>query len=54
MGKYSATVRFIVLEFEATDTENANDIVNELIDDLAQVDTAVAWDDVDWVLEEED
>jgi len=47
MGKYSASVRFEVLEFEADSVDVANDILNEMIDDLAQVDTAVGWDNVD-------
>jgi hypothetical protein len=53
MGKYSASVRFEVLEFEADSVDVANDILNEMIDDLAQVDTAVGWDNVDWTITEE-
>ena len=53
MPKYSAVVRFNVLEFEAADKETADKIVNELIDDFSHVDTAVAWDDVDWITYQE-
>lgn len=52
MGKYSATVRFEVLDFEAASKEVADKIVDEMITDLSQVDTAVGWDNVDWVITE--
>lgn len=53
MATYSARVYFTVLEFEADSPEHANKVLDELIDDFSQVDTAVGWDDVDWTLTEE-
>ena len=54
MGRYYATVRFDVLEFEADNKANANKIINELIDDFSHVDTAIGWDNVDWTLYQEE
>lgn len=52
MAKYTAVVRFEVLEFEADSTEQADFVVDSLINDLGSVDTKVAWDNVDWIIEE--
>ena len=54
MKKYSARVEFTVYEFEAKSEAHANEIINDLIDVLANVETDVQWDDVDWRLYEEE
>ena len=53
MEKYTARVEFIVYEFEATSESNANEKINDLIDQLQQVHTQLTWDEVDWTLHEE-
>jgi hypothetical protein len=54
MAKYTARVEFIVYEFEATNEQEADEIINDLIDKLASVKTDVVWDDVDWRLYEKE
>jgi hypothetical protein len=48
MATYYAVVSFTVLDFVAETKELAEKIVNELIDDLSDVDTAVGWDNVEF------
>lgn len=54
MARYTARVEFIVYEFEASSEHEANDKLNTLIDELAEVKTSLTWDEVDWRLYEED
>ena len=53
MEKYSAKVEFIIYEFEAKSESEANEKINDLIDQLQQVHTQLTWDEVDWTLHEE-
>lgn len=53
MKKYSAQVSFSVYEFEADSTKDAMEKVSELIDQLVKVDTELTWDDVDYIVQEE-
>jgi len=48
MAKYTAHVDFIVLEFDADNDADANNKVNELMDELGSVETSLSWDDVEW------
>lgn len=52
MTKYTADVRFEVLDFEADDPHSANEMINNLIDQLAEVHTDLVWEFVDWDLYE--
>lgn len=54
MRKYTAQISFAVHEFEASSTRDAMDKVNELFDQLAEVNTDLTWDDVDYIVQEED
>lgn len=54
MSKYTAHVSFAVHEFEANSTKDAIEKVNELLDQLAGLTTDLTWDDVDYVVQEED
>ena len=53
MSKYSATVNFSVYEFDADTMSQANDKINNLIDELTKVETGLTWDDVDWYIRDE-
>lgn len=48
MATYRATVRFEVLDFEAESIEQANLIIDELVNELGAIDTKLSWDSVDW------
>lgn len=50
MANFNAVVSFIAFGIEADTREEADTKVNELIDKLGAVDTATAWDSVEWVL----
>ena len=53
MGKYTARVSFIVYDFEADSTKDAMEQVSGLVDELVKVDTELTWDDVDYIVQEE-
>jgi len=53
MSKYSATVNFAVYEFDADTMSQANDKINNLIDELTKIKTTLTWDDVDWYVRDE-
>jgi len=53
MSKYTARVSFVVHNFEADSTRDAMEKVNELVDQLTKVDTELTWDDVDYIVQEE-
>lgn len=46
--KYNATISLDVLEVEADNEQDATRKINQLIDELATVDTSLAWDGVWW------
>jgi hypothetical protein len=48
--KYTADVRFEVLEFDANSPEEADEMINNLINQLAEVRTDLIWEFVDWDL----
>jgi hypothetical protein len=50
MKKYYAVVRFETLEFEAEDDAQAEDKINEMLDQLGEVETVVGWDNPDWTI----
>jgi hypothetical protein len=51
MEKYTARVEFIVYEFEAKSEADANNQINDLVDQLTQATTDLIWDNVDWTLQ---
>lgn len=53
MGKYYAMVSFNTIEFEADSEDEAEGMLQQLIDDLSGADTAIAWDDANWIIYEE-
>jgi hypothetical protein len=53
MSKYTAQVSFAIHEFEASSTRDAMEKVNQLFDQLAEVNTDLTWDDVDYIVQEE-
>jgi hypothetical protein len=46
--KYNVTISFDVIEVEADNEEQAEQMINQLIDELATVETSLAWDGVWW------
>jgi hypothetical protein len=46
--KYVATISLDVLEIEADNEEQAEKMINQLIDELATVETSLPWDGVWW------
>lgn len=53
MKMYYATVGFTVDSISATDFDNVQEQLNNLIDQLATVETDLHWDEVDWVITED-
>ena len=53
MGKYYAMVSFNTIEFEAESEDEAEGMLQQLIDDLSGADTAIGWDDANWIIYEE-
>ena len=54
MANFNAVVSFIAYDIEADSRDEADVKVNELLDKLGAVHTAVGWDSVEWVLFEND
>lgn len=52
MGKYFAVVRFECEPFEAAGIQEANDVMNDLIDSLGDIETNISWDNVEWTFYE--
>ena len=48
MPKYYAVVRFETLEFEADNDGHAEEMLNDLFDQLGEVETTIGWDNLDW------
>jgi len=46
--KYIATISLDVLEIEADNEEQAEKMINQLVDELATVETSLPWDGVWW------
>jgi hypothetical protein len=46
--KYVATISLDVLEIEADNEEQAEKMINQLVDELATVETSLSWDGVWW------
>ncbi len=46
--KYIATISLDVLEIEADNEEQAEKMINQLVDELATVETSLSWDGVWW------
>lgn len=54
MKRFFADVRFNTLEFEASNEEEAEVMLNEMLDQIGAVDTVISWDNVDWTIYKED
>jgi hypothetical protein len=56
VSKYYAIITFSTDTFEASNKQEADDKLNEFVDELSKADTSISWDNVDWVIynEEED
>ena len=46
--KYNVTISLDVIEVEADNEEQAEKMINQLVDELATVETSLAWDGVWW------
>jgi hypothetical protein len=46
--KYNATISLDVMEIEADSEEQASVMIDQLIDELATVETSLPWDGVWW------
>ncbi len=46
--KYNVTISLDVIEVEADSEEQAEKMINQLIDELATIETSLAWDGVWW------
>lgn len=46
--KYNVTISLDVIEVEADNEEQAEKMINQLIDELATVETSLPWDGVWW------
>jgi hypothetical protein len=51
---YTADITFRVYGIAADDVQGVHDQLNNLIDILGDVDTPLIWDEVDWIIQEED
>lgn len=54
MSKYYAIITFGTDTFEAQNRTEADDKLSEFIDELSKADTSISWDNVDWVIWEEE
>jgi hypothetical protein len=46
--KYNVTISLDVIEIEADNEEQAEKMINQLVDELATVETSLPWDGVWW------
>lgn len=53
MAKYYASVVFSTQDFEAANDEEAEEKINQLMDQLGAVDTELSWDNPEWIIFEE-
>jgi hypothetical protein len=53
MAKYYASVVFSTQDFDAANDEEAEEKINQLIDQLGAVDTELSWDNPEWIIFEE-
>jgi len=46
-------VSFNTLEFEANGEDEAEGMLQQMLDQIGEVDTVISWDNADWILYEE-